>query len=110
MSSQQTGRGRCRGRPADIDRASGSHADFDHDLFDHTVGEEPRPHVLRLLLTPDDLRLREPLELPEQRLVREGINLFEPYQVNVPDASFGPLLVKIVIDLAAAQHDAPDRS
>ena len=39
---------------------------------------------------------------------REGIELLEAHQRDIVDAALGALLEQIVIDLAAAQHDAPD--
>ena len=82
------------------------------DLVQHPLQEdidkEPGAHVARLFLAPDDLRLLETREFGDQRLGRERIKLLNAQEIDVIDATLLALLVKIVIDLAGAEHDAAD--
>src|SRR5579871_1399800 len=72
------------------------------------LDEAPGPHVLGLLLAPDDLGLLEARQLLQQRLRRERIELLDPEQVDVVDPTLLALVVEIIIDLAGAEYDAAD--
>src|SRR5690606_676566 len=47
-------------------------------------------------------------KLVDQRLGRERVELLDTQQIDVVDTALLALLVKVVIDLAGAQDDAPD--
>src|SRR5215472_9337769 len=104
----QAGGGRGRGRPARIARVPVLVADLLQHPADEGVDEEPRAHVARLLLAPDDRGLLEAGELGHQRLGRERIELLDAQEVDVVDAALLALLVEVEVDLAGAQHDAAD--
>ena len=76
--------------------------------FEIGLDEAPGAHVLGLFLAPDDIGVLEARELVDERLQRERIKLLDAQKVDVVDAALLALLVKVVIDLAGAQHDAAD--
>src|SRR5262249_38257802 len=98
--------GRRRGRPAGVARSSVGGADLVEHPLDEGVDEEPRAHVARLFLAPDDLGLLEARQLLHQRLGGEWIELLDAQQVDVVDAALLALLVEVEVDLAGAQHHA----
>ncbi len=54
------------------------------------------------------LGARETLQFAGERLIREGIELLDAHDVDIVDPALLALFEQVVIDLAAAQHDALD--
>src|SRR6516165_10009997 len=101
-------RGRGGGRTADIVRAPVLGADLVEHPLKENVDEHPSAHIARLLLAPEHFGLFEARQLRHHRLGREWIELLDAQQIDVVDAAAFPLLVKVVIDLAGTEDDAPD--
>ena len=76
--------------------------------FDVGLDEGPCTLVLGLFLTPDHLGPFETLQLSDRGLRGEGIELFEPQDVDIVDAAGVTLFQQVVIDLARTHHDALD--
>src|SRR5436190_838608 len=74
--------------------------------FDVGLDQAPGPHVFGLLLRPHYVGLREPRQLGDEGARRERIELLDAHQIDVVDAGRLARLVEVVVDLAAAQHDA----
>src|ERR1700727_2526968 len=108
MFRHETSRGRGRGSAPRIAGALRLAAELAEHPFEIGLNEAPGAHVLRLLLTPDDLRLLETRELLHQRLNRERIELLHPEEVDVVDAALLALIVEIVVDPARADDNATD--
>src|SRR5580692_7115257 len=106
MFRHETGRGRGRGRASGIARALRLAAELAEHPFEIGLDEAPGAHVPGLLLTPDHLRFLETGELLHERLDRERIELFDAQQIDVVDAALLALLIKVIVDLARAHHDA----
>src|SRR6266436_693404 len=69
---------------------------------------EPRTHVLRLVLAPDDVgQIGQALEFGSERLVRERIQLFDPDQRRIVGLSFFALGLQLVVHLARTQDRTP---
>ena len=83
--------------------------DFFHQFLDMGGDEAVGALVLRFLLAPDNLRVCEAPQFLCQRLLGKRIKLFEPQQHDVVLFAYLAFFHKVVIDLAAAQHDALDR-
>src|SRR5262249_9209678 len=101
-------RGRGRRRTPRIAHGALLCADLVEYPLQENVDEEPGPHIARLFLAPDHLRLLEAGELGDQGLCREWIELLKPQDINVVDAAFFTFFVKVIVDLARAHDDAPD--
>jgi len=68
----------------------------------------PRALVLGLLLAPDDLlRVRIPRNRARVLLDRERIELLDPHDRDAIELLRAARLDELVVDLAAAEHDAP---
>src|SRR5262249_670126 len=102
------GRGRGRGGAPGIARSLVLRLDVIEHPGEVRLDEAPRSHVLGLLLAPHHLRLGKAGELLDQRPRREGIKLLDAEQVDVVKSALLALIIKIVIDLARAQHYALD--
>src|SRR5689334_11060328 len=82
LRHQAGGGGSC-GRASGVAWAAVLGGDLVEHPLDEGVDEEPRSHVARLFLAPDDLRLLETREFLHQRLAREGIELLDAQQINI---------------------------
>src|SRR5690348_12082249 len=108
MLRHEPGRGRRRGRAPGVAGALRLAADLTQRPFQPRLEEAPCAHVLGLLLAPDDLGLLEARKLLDERFHRYRIELLDPEQVDIVHAALLALVVKIVVDLARAEHDAAD--
>src|SRR5579871_4306167 len=104
----EPGRGRGRRRAPRVAWALRLAAHLPEHPLEIGLNEAPGPHVLGLLLAPDDLGLLEARQLLQQRLRGERIELLDPQQVDVVDPTLLALVVEIIIDLAGAEYDAAD--
>src|SRR5208337_3755095 len=104
----QAGRGRRCGRTTGVTRSARLASDLAEHPLDIGFDEEPRAHVLRLLLAPHDLRLFEAGQVPHQPLQREWVKLLDTQEIDVVDAPLLALVVEIPVDLAGRDDDSPD--
>ena len=70
--------------------------------------EAPGALVLWFFLAPDDFGPLEAFQFLHKAERREGIELFDPQQIDVVQPARIAFRQQVVIDLARAQHDAPD--
>src|SRR5512139_83991 len=99
---------RCRGRTSSIVHRAMLGADLVENPLQEHVDEEPCPHVARLFLAPDHLRLLEAGKYGDQGLGRKWIELLEAQEIDIVDTALLAFVVEIVIDLARAHDDAAD--
>src|SRR5688572_16145225 len=103
MLAHQSRRGRRRGWPSGVAGARIVRPCCDERAFEVGLRIGPGPHVVGLLLAPDEIRLPEAAKLLDQRLMWPRIELLDAQEINIVDAAPFALLVKIVVDLARAQ-------
>src|SRR5215469_9692473 len=105
--AEESGRGRGIFRPPDVARRPRS-AQTRNCLRDARANECPGTLILRLLLTPDDLRLGKAAKFLGEDFIGEWIELLDAEHL---DALFAPFLAffhEIEIDFAGAEDDALD--
>merc|ERR1712078_561 len=99
--------GRGRGPPGVRERPVDHPVHVSEAALDpgHHVGV--RPHVLGLLLAPNDLRVGVTAELAQHEVKGEGAQLFHAADGHlVLQPLLGPLRGNLVVDLSRAQHEA----
>src|SRR5262245_39872157 len=75
-------------------------------LLDAPVDEGPGAHVLGFLLAPHHISVLIRKQHTAQRVLREGIELLQADDRHVVLLMRATLVQQIVVDLAAADHDA----
>src|SRR5260370_37079083 len=99
MFGHEPGRGRSRGRTADITRTGRGAADLVEHPHHIGLDKVPASHIAGLFLAPDDLGLLESAKFLYQGFHRERVELLDPQHANLLDASFVALLLDVELDL-----------
>ena len=68
----------------------------------------PRALIFRFFLTPDHFRVLEPFQFLHRGLRGEGIELFEPQDIDIVDPARIAFFQQVVIDLARTHDHALD--